>query len=346
VVGSLPEGKEDEQEEEIDQGANENNLKEETRLEAQPIGSKSDCGGIYEQDESQTKDLTKAGTGDETWEEEQPCFNKEGSLLDEDDEISLQEIEVVHLDETTACSEVERLVIEQNDTATTAERLVIQDSEELVNPDSGEESEPNYANQSQEVETNPLRQSIFFGEESNANHSIPDPRSGSSIPISATESRANTSMAVLRGDLSFPVRLGESPTNTSLAVLRGDVSFPVRATASNADTSIQAMQSMSVENRSGEVADGGAAAAAAAHLRRDKMEKANHAAATDLDESVAAVQGRQSKEPEGFETKGEDDLLTSAEAAQRQLHMLPYKKDAADPQRPVHIESLVSYEER
>lgn len=236
---------------------------------------------------------------------------------DEDDEISLQEIEVVHLDDQTDNSEMERRVVEANmssshapnDAATTtAERIFLsrpstevsgrldghpeEEEEEAGDMDSYHSSHYN-----QQVERNPLRSSSKrFGGDSVANTSVAVLRSDTSIPIYATESRgASTSVAALRGGPSFPVAFrhggvvgggGDSPTNTSLAVLRGDPSFPVRPAASHAQASIQ--------NHLGSHSEVGEPTLRTSPtqtplLRSDKMERANNEATPNVDESVSAA---------------------------------------------------------
>jgi uncharacterized Zn finger protein (UPF0148 family) len=203
---------------------------------------------------------------------------------DEDDEISLQEIEVVHLDDQTSSSELERKVIADDDGTTTAERLFLT-QQLLAEAGAEEDNDDDYddfgsyhsSHYNQKLE-HPLRSKpTRFGGDSVANTSIAVLRSDTSIPIHPTESRANTSIAAIRGDMSFPVvpQSGESPTNTSLGVLRGDPSG--RLSVSNADTSAQGLKNKSVGGSS------------SPHLRRDMMERENSAATPILDESIVAV---------------------------------------------------------
>lgn len=205
---------------------------------------------------------------------------------DEDDEISLQEIEVVHLDDQTSSSEVERKVIAEDDGMTTAEKLFltqrssIEAGKEEDNHDGEDHDFGSYhSSHYNQIMDHPLRNKpVRFGGDSIANTSIAVLRSDTSIPIYPTESRANTSIAAIRGDISLPVappQGRESPTNTSLGVLRGDPSG--RMSVSNANASAQRMQEISGEGSS------------SPHLRRDMMERANSAANPILDESVAAV---------------------------------------------------------
>lgn len=61
-------------------------------------------------------------------------MNKVEELMDDKDEASLEEIEVVHVDDQTDCSEMERQMIQQSDTMT-AERLVIGESDAELSDD-------------------------------------------------------------------------------------------------------------------------------------------------------------------------------------------------------------------
>lgn len=199
-------------------------------------------GGIYDRDHfsfsaslvahNRTIESNEGNSGGHLQENEK--LRKDASMLDDEDEISLQEIEVVHLDDATAGSETERQILQRSDSAKTSERLVIKDCEVKSAHETtvDDEDATFHTMQSQSVEPNPLRKGRFEAD-SFGNASIAVLRSENSVPIQATESRANTSIAVLREDISFPIRSGESPANTSLAVLRGDPSFPTRLTSSH-----------------------------------------------------------------------------------------------------------------